>query len=284
MAKYKCKVCGYIFDEEKEQKKFSELASDWVCPECGVGKDEFEEIKEGSAEFIGEIFNIKSETADVKTFMVESPPSYSFHCGQYCMVSFVDKPAFSPAKKPFTFSNITSDSHIELTVKQVGEFTGQMHKLSKGDKLRISEPKGEAYNFDESIKDDIVFLAGGAGITPFISIMKTAAKKGLSNKFYLFYGNRTSIDIIFKDELELMKKRINLTVVHVLQSPDKDWEGEKGFITKDLVAKFISQPTKSVWYICGPPLMNSAMKQMLYGLGVTDVRIKLDKWEIPGKK
>ena len=125
----------------------------------------------------GKITEIIQETKDVKTFKLDS--KIDFVPGQYCLVAL---PEDEYDKRPFTFANSPMDNHIEFTIKQIGEFTTKLHSLKVGDKLLFSSAKGTSLNFDESVSKDVVFIAGGSGITPFMSILRFAIKKKLKNR------------------------------------------------------------------------------------------------------
>jgi len=235
--------------------------------------------------FIAEIIDIRKETHDVKTFRLTKPGDFSFIAGQYCLVSFIGKPEFFEESRPFTFSNDpTQKDFIELTIKEMGDFTQELFKLKKGDKLKIDGPKGEALNFDESIKN-IVFLAGGSGITPFISAIRYVISKNLPNKMILLFSNRTENDIIFKQELEKFNKNNNnIKIITTLtdEVPDR-WKGETKRIDKEMIKKYVEEPKKWFWYICGPPPMIKAMENILSSLNVPKEKLKIEDWQIQGK-
>ena len=141
------------------------------------------------------IIKIIDETPDVKTFRLKSENNIDFIPGQYCMVSFPDD---EDNKRPFTFSSSpTEKGYIDLTVKKMGVFTTKLYSLGIGDKLKIIGPNGESLNFDGSVKEDIVFIAGGSGITPFISALRYAAIKNLPNSITLLFSSKTEKDIIY---------------------------------------------------------------------------------------
>ncbi|NUM34862.1 MAG: hypothetical protein HUU50_09970 [Candidatus Brocadiae bacterium] len=235
--------------------------------------------------FIAPILSVRNETHDVKTFRVANVSSISFIPGQYCIVSLPDNPQFSKTTKPFTFSHSpTQKEYLELTIKKMGYFTSAMFELKEGDRLEIKGPVGEDLTFEESIQEDIVFLSGGSGITPFMSMIRYWAAKGLSNNLTLLYGNRTEKDIIYEKELDTIRERHpKLKIVHILDTPSSSWQGEKGRLSKEIILKYTSEPTKKLWYLCGPPPMVAAAKKILSELAVSEENWKVEPWEIPGK-
>jgi len=219
------------------------------------------------------ILNIIDETPDVKTFTLTKPHELKFIPGQFCMVSQEN----FDGERPFTFANAPSDAYIELTIKKMGDFTTRLFSKKAGDPLWITEARGMALNFSQDIKDNIVFLAGGSGITPCMSIMRYADIRDLPNKMILFYSNRTKKDIIFKSDFRHMKHKVILTLT------GEKWKGTTGFIDKKMILKHIKDPINYLWYVCGPPPMVEAMKQMLGEMNISEDRWRIEPWELPGR-
>lgn len=234
-------------------------------------------------EFNAEIIEIKEETHDVKTFKLKLTKPINFAPGQYCLVSLIGNEEFGNESKPFTFANSpTEKEFIELTVKKMGKFTIALHSLQVGDKLKINGPLGESLNFDEAIKDDIIFLAAGSGITPFIASMRYAIAKGLPNNMTLFFSSRTKKDIIYRDELEKINHG-NIKVINTLTKESPDWEGEKGRISKEMIEKYVDSSKEKLWYVCGPPPMVDNMKKILKEMDIPEEKIRIEGWQLPGK-
>ena len=232
----------------------------------------------------GAIINIKVETHHVKTFVLKLGNKLSFVPGQYCMVSMPGNEQFKKESRPFTFANAPDDEDIELTVKRTGAFTEAMHNLKVADILLLKGPLGEKLNFNDSVKDDVVFLAGGSGITPFVSAIRFAVSRNLPNQITLLYSNKTVDDIIYKDELEELSKRENLTVINSLTKDiPQGWEGSRGRIDADMILSHVNQPNEKLWYVCGPPPMVEQLKKVIQELGVPDDKLRIEDWQIPEK-
>ena len=234
--------------------------------------------------FDAEITDIKKETHDVKTFRLDI--DVDFLPGQYCLVSIKNDEEFENAKKPFTFSSAPGRGYTELTVKKVGEFTSALHSLREGEVLKVSEPKGSSLVFDETVKDDVVFIAGGSGITPFISAIRYGVNNKMDNSFTLFFSNREYRDIIYRTELNHLDNDFdNIKVVNTLtHSKDERWHGETGLINSEMVENHLSSLENKVYYICGPPGMVESMREMLSKLGIVDDKVFFEQWELPGKQ
>jgi NAD(P)H-flavin reductase len=221
---------------------------------------------------------IVQETPDVKSFRLEKK-NIEFVPGQYCLASLPD---LTENEKPFTFSCSPLRPYVQLTIKKFGEVTTLIHdRLKVGDKLRLRGPFGEALKFDESVKEDIVLIAGGSGITPFMSIIEYAADKRLGNKIILFFSNRSEKEVIFRSRLEKIDK---ITFVNTLTNEKPEgWRGELGYINKGMIEKHVKEPKKYLYYICGPPPMIEAVKKALTEIGVEESRFRIENWQLPGK-
>jgi glycine betaine catabolism B len=228
--------------------------------------------------FATQIIKISKETHDVTTFRLMRPPGFTFVAGQYCQVSFTDR--FPGEDRPFTFSSSPEAPFLELTIKQMGHFTTALFALKVGQTLTIDGPNGEMLQFDESVRDDVVFVAGGSGITPFMSAIRFAQGKHLKNRLILLYSNKTAGDIVFRKELDAIKE---VKIVHTLTTKaPPGWKGERGYISKGLISKHVPIPSAWLWYLCGPPPMIAAVRILLAELGVREDRIREEPWQIPG--
>lgn len=234
--------------------------------------------------FVAPILEIRQENLrDVKTFVLENTGQISFIPGQYCLISIPNHPRFSKTTRPITFSSSPTKTAIfELTIKKMGEFTTTLFDCKPGDKLEIKGPRGDTLNFTDNITQDIVFLAGGSGITPFMSIIRYCFAKKLPNHLTLLFGNRTSEDIIFAEELQHLAGP-KLEVVNILEKPTGNLPCEKGYITRQVIEKYVTEPTNKLWYFCGPPCMMTAMKDILTNMDIPQTQWKWDPWELPGK-
>jgi ferredoxin-NADP reductase len=126
------------------------------------------------------------------------------------------------------------------------------------------------------------FWAGGIGITPFMSMLRQAAKDGLLRRMYLFYSNRRAEDAPFLEELrQLVAQNPNFTFVPTLTQPERSrekWEGETGKIDRKLLAKYISDLSSPVFYVAGPPGMVDAMRGLLNEAGVNDDAVRSEEF------
>ncbi|XLS27413.1 FAD-binding oxidoreductase [Flavobacteriaceae bacterium M23B6Z8] len=205
--------------------------------------------------------NIEFVTHNVLRLVTEKPENYSFNPGQATELS-IDKDGWRDEKRPFTFTSLPEDSTLEFTIKIYPSHNGmteQLPKLKVGDHLILGDSWGAI-----SYKGPGTFIAGGAGITPFIAIMKDLKKRGLLDGNTLFFGNDTEKDIIYKENLNAWLRD---QVHHVLSKEDIQ-AYDSGFINKELLKKYNLDTSKYV-YLCGPPPMMESVQADLHAMGVS---------------
>lgn len=212
------------------------------------------------------ILDIQQITHDVKQFTLPKPDGYDFTPGQATEVS-IDKEGWREEKRPFTFTSLPEDENLEFTIKIYSDHEGVTNKLNtleNGDKLLIDEPWGTI-----EYKGPGVFLAGGAGITPFISIFRHLHKEGSLSGNTLIFSNKSEDDIILRDEL---KNMLGSNFINVITQTEPDSYANpdltylKGFIDKEFLQNTIDDFDRH-FYVCGPPPFNEAMLDALKAQG-----------------
>ena len=220
-------------------------------------------------EHIVKILNIDKVTHDVKRFQVEKPAGYSFVPGQATEVS-INIPALKNERRPFTFTSLNSASFLEFTIKIYPEHKGitkELGKLKPGSELIIRDVWG-----DISYKGEGVFIAGGAGITPFISIFRALQERNEIIGNMLIFANKTKGDIILECEL---KSLLGNAFINILS--DEKAEGYlHGLINEEFLKSNIPVFYKK-FYLCGPPPMMDAVLKHLVNLCVAENLITMEK-------
>lgn len=174
---------------------------------------------------------------------------FNFIAGQYVSVKL---PSIVGHSKCYTISSSPKEKLICLTVKRQGEFSSALIDSAVGDKLIFEGPYGNFY--PEENCEDVVFIAGGIGVTPFISIIKSKLNSKLKPKIALFYSNKTIPDIAFFDELNKLAENKSLTdlVYFLTQEKNKDpLICEYSRINKELLKKHLVYLEKRNYYLCG---------------------------------
>jgi ferredoxin-NADP reductase len=220
-------------------------------------------------EYIVKIRRIDQITHDVKRFQLDKPAGYSFIPGQATEVS-INTPDLRNEKRPFTFTSLNSSGYLEFTIKIYSDHNGitnELGKLKSGSELIIRDVWG-----DIAYKGEGVFIAGGAGITPFISVFRDLQDKNKISGNILIFANKTKDDIILEEEL---KSLLGNSFINILSAERA--EGYKnGFITKEFLKSNIPLGTKN-YYLCGPPAMMESVLKQLYGLGVSEGSVTMEK-------
>ncbi len=201
-------------------------------------------------------------THDVRLFRVEKPEGYSFIPGQATEVS-INQEGWDTELRPFTFTSLNEEPYLEFNIKIYSDHDGvtkHLDTLKEGDELIIHDVWG-AIKYDGKG----TFIAGGAGITPFIAILRQLEKDNKVEGNQLLFANKTVEDIIRKDDLESILGEN----FHNILSQENHPAYAHGFIDKEYLKNNISDFNQK-FYICGPKPMVKAMQTYLQELGAAD--------------
>jgi cytochrome-b5 reductase len=199
-------------------------------------------------------------THDVKRFIVKKPDIFSFTPGQGVELVIDQGKWREEEGRPFTPTSLITDEVLEFTIKRYPEHKGvtdKLHTLKAGDNLLMSEPFGTI-----SYKGPGVFIAGGAGITPFLSIFRQLNVERTIAKQTLIFSNKTSADVICEKELRYYFG----SRCHLLCTREKVAGYENGRIDRKYLQKIISD-TKQYAYICGPDKFVEEINSIARNLG-----------------
>jgi predicted ferric reductase len=205
---------------------------------------------------------------------------FRFAPGQFAWVKIAGSP-FTVEEHPFSFtSSAEGTRRVEFGIKALGDFTGAIGDVPVGTRAYLDGPHG-AFSLDRYQAAGYVFLAGGIGITPFISMLRTMADRGDRRPVTLIYADRGWDDVAYRDDLAELADRLTLDVVYVLEEPPDDWDGEEGMITDELLERRLPDDRLDRDYmVCGPPPMMDAVEEALRGRGVPRTRIQLERFEL----
>lgn len=220
-------------------------------------------------EHIVKIQEIIQAANQVKSFRIEKPAGYSFVPGQATDVS-VNTPALKNELRPFTFTCLTSDPFLEFTIKRYPDHHGvtdAIHNLKVGDELIIRDVWGAI-----EYKGPGYFIAGGAGITPFLAILRWLHKENKIAGNTLLFSNKTTTDIIYEEEL---KNILGAQAVLILTREEKA-NYTKGPVNKDFLQQHVADFSKH-FYICGPDAMVAELNNTLTQLGAAPDAVVFEK-------
>ncbi len=208
-------------------------------------------------------------THDVNCFRLEKPADYRFVPGQATDLS-INQPGLEEETRPFTFTGLASEKYLEFTIKRYPDhhgITDRLHKLKTGGELIIREPWGAI-----QYKGPGYFIAGGAGITPFIAILRSLQQENKITGNRLFFSNKTAADIIYEQELLDMP---GLDPVFILTKEDHA-PYQRGRINEEFIRRNIKDLSRPI-YICGPDAMVSELTAMLQNLGISAESLVFEK-------
>jgi propane monooxygenase reductase subunit len=212
------------------------------------------------------------------------PQEIRFFPGQYVDIAVPG----TDATRSFSMANTSSkeSGQLEFVIKVYpdGLFSHFLEsELAVGDRLDVTGPFG-VFTLREGYESDLVFVGGGAGMAPILSLLRSMAEKGIERKATFYYGARGRRDLCFEEELRALEQTLpGFRYVPALSEPAADdaWDGETGLIT-DVVKRHEQSLRGTHAYICGPPPMVEAAMPLLSTLGVEEKRIYYDKFTTTG--
>ena len=214
------------------------------------------------------VLSTENVTHNVVRLTVEKPDGYDYKPGQATDVA-LDRDDWRDEQRPFTFTSLTDADHLEFTIKVYSDHDGvteQIGKLKKGDRLLIDEPWGAI-----QYKGPGVFVAGGAGVTPFIAILRDLQRKGALSGQTLIFSNSTERDIILRDEFEAMD---GLDCLFTVTDQD-DSPLARGLVDREFLKTHVADFSQD-FYVCGPPKMIDAVTEDLKALGADPDSVVLE--------
>ena len=204
---------------------------------------------------------------------------FSFEPGQFAWIT-VGKSPFAITRHPFSISSSAEKTdRVALSIKAAGDFTQKIGALKPGATAYLDGPHG-AFTMDRhDSAPGFVFIGAGVGITPLMSMLRTMADRNDPRPCYLLFGNREWEGVAFREEIEELKSRLNLEVVHVLSRPPEGWEGEEGRINAAVLARHLPERYRRLQYfICGSDPMMNATEDALVHLEVPKSRVHSERF------
>jgi predicted ferric reductase len=216
------------------------------------------------------IREVRKERGETWTLVMqpEGHPGFRFRPGQFGWLTVYGSP-FKISSHPFSFSSSAAQTNgeVAMSIRKLGDFTSKIDEVPVGRRVYLDGPYG-AFTIGHPA-DMHVLIAGGVGITPMMSMISTLADQGDKRPVVLIYGSNSWDDITFREELEVLKGRLNLIVVHVLANPPEGWTGERGFINAKVFKRHLPPPfDEHEYFICGPGVMMDAIEKALAELDV----------------
>jgi predicted ferric reductase len=234
-----------------------------------------------------EVTDVKQESDGVWTITLSPPKGvqrFNFLPGQFQFITFYRGKHLPVEEHHWTISSSPSQPAIlTSTIKESGDFTASIDKTKRGDKALVYGPFGRFSYVLHPHERDLVFIAGGIGITPIMSMLRHMRDNAEERRVLLLYANRHENDIVFFDELSEME-RANppiVKVVHVISHASDQWQGERGHIDLSKIQRFCpDELLQQSFYLCMPPAAMDAIIRSLRSAGVADRTIHFERFNL----
>ncbi|MHA1600667.1 MAG: ferredoxin reductase family protein [Alphaproteobacteria bacterium] len=203
----------------------------------------------------------------------------AFDAGQFVWLT-LDRPPFSIREHPFSICSAPCETgRLAFAIKQVGDFTNRIGEIAIGAPAYLDGPHGGLV-LTGQVGRGIVFIAGGVGVAPILSMLRQLSVAGDERPMKLLYGNRVQEQVIYADELRAMSDALDLEVVHVLSEPPGGWTGEIGQLDSAFVQRHCRRGEQGEWFyvICGPTPMIDSIEDALTAIGVPTRQIISEKF------
>ena len=202
----------------------------------------------------------------------------AFLPGQFAWLKHAGSP-YALTEHPFSYaSSAHAPARPSFTVKPVGDFTSALEEMQRGDQMLIDGPHGSPALVDDR---DCVLIAGGSGITPAMSVLRTAADEADSRRLLLLYFLRDAAKPSFASELRELERRPEVEMTLVPSQPAPDWKGPAGRVSRELLDALLP-PDRERWsyLVCGPPGMADSAEAGLRALGIPRGAIRVERFAL----
>lgn len=229
------------------------------------------------------VTDVVQERGDAWRLAVEprGHAGFSFQPGQFGWLTLGGTP-FLMKEHPFSFSSspALAGGRVEFTIKELGDFTRTIGSVRRDSVAFVDGPYG-AFTINRHPAPGYVFIAGGIGIAPIMSMLRSLADQGDRRPLLLFYAYRRWERMTFREAIEDLRPQLNLTVVWVLEEPPDWWEGERGWITREMLDRHLPEDRlRRHFFVCGPEAMTQAIEKHLRDLGVPMSHVHSELFEL----
>jgi predicted ferric reductase len=229
------------------------------------------------------VTEVAQETENVWTIKLAPPNGakpYDYLPGQFHFLTFRRDPILPVEEHHWTISSSpTEPGFVSSTIKESGDFTATIGKTKPGDTALVLAPFGRFSYLLHPGERDFVFIAGGIGITPLMSMLRHMRDTEADVDVLLLYGNSRKDDIVFREELAQIERGVlpRLKVVHVLSEAGDEWPHEKGHIDQEKIKRHCgSDLAAKAFYVCAPPSLTRKVIRCLKQHGVKNRRIHFE--------
>ncbi len=235
-------------------------------------------------EYASEIIEVIEESPMMATLKLKVlSKNMTYHPGQFAF--FTLKVNGRKETHPFSFSSgMDERENLAITVKNLGDFSGGIGQLSKGTKVMIEGPFGEFSYMKHKEEEHLYMIAGGVGITPMLSMIKSLWATDKTRKIVLMWGIKSKDEMAFSDELNVIKQEMPYLMIVPVVSDDFSYDGETGFIDRVLIEQYMLaaglDPKVTGFYICGPRILQKLSIKALKEMGIDGERIHYESFSM----
>jgi predicted ferric reductase len=225
---------------------------------------------------------VRPEPGESVTLVLEPEghDGFRFRCGQFVWLTLGGSP-FAAREHPFSIaSSALQAPRVELTIKAIGDFTRGALSTRPGDRAYLDGPFGSMSVDSFPDADGYVFIAGGSGIVPCMSMLRTLADRGDRRPHLVLYGSSELPRTLFREQLEALSTRLDLRVVHVLERPPEGWRGEQGYLTHAMLDRWLPHRGRHAYFVCGPGPMMDLAEAALAQLGVPHSDLHSERFDL----
>lgn len=228
------------------------------------------------------VTGVREERGDAWTLYL-SPSGHDGFCfqpGQFAWLTIWSSP-FALKEHPFSIaSSAEKPKELSFTIKDLGDFTCKIKNVLIGQTVYVDGPYG-CFSTDREPASKYIFIAGGIGIAPIMGMLRTLADRKESAQIVLFYAYNTWERLTFREELKVLQDKLNLRLIFVLNEPHKEWQGETGLISKEILERHLPTTLNECeYFICGPVPMITLTEKLLNELGVALRKIHSELFDL----
>ncbi len=241
-----------------------------------------------STEFV--VHEVRAESPTVSTLVLgprarhvggrrPETANWAFAPGQFAWLRLARSPAAE--EHPFTIASSAHLGRTEFTIRHAGDFTHRLRTLPPGSPVWVDGPHG-AFTSDIGSCEGFVLVAGGVGITPMMSMLRTAADRADPRPYRLVVVAGAPEDLLFREELGFLRSCLDLEVTEVLRRPREGWDGHTGDLGVSLLAMVlatVARPDHVDWFLCGPPGLVDDALEVLDVLDIAPARIRTELFD-----
>lgn len=204
-----------------------------------------------------------------------------FAAGQFAWLK-IGSSSFVFEEHPFTIASTAEQPHRkEFTIKALGDFSELLRGLRPGRRIFLDGPYGGFTMDGLERSEGFVLIAGGVGITPMLSMLRTLSDRGDRRHHHLLIGARTVDELMLGSEIDKLKDALDLAVTEVIEAPPSEWVGETGRINTELLERVLPRHYRHHdYFLCGPPPMVIAVGRQLRERGIPTRRIHTEQFEV----